>query len=116
MVEQVRDAQRNTRRAGCRGVSYLGARYLQPKENDEQFYFIGEPPYKPKTCFTNQGREIYISGYMPGARLWDDSAFKQYHPFGANFTMRVWPVEDKIDKYEPTPYKRIPVILEGVTL
>lgn len=96
------------------GLSYTGARYLD-KLCHESFYFIGEPPYKPKTCFTNQGREIYISSYMFGHRLALHPEYAEFHPFGACFTMRAWPAGDTIDKYEDKPYRRVPVILEGVT-
>ena len=97
------------------GVQYTGARYLD-RCDQEQFYFIGEPPYKANTCFTNQGRVIYITGYMFGHRLALHPEFKEFHPFGASFTMRIWSFEEAIDHYASKQYSRIPVILEGVTL
>lgn len=41
--------------------------------------------------------------------------YSEYHPFGPNFILRPWNIpNEKIDKYEPKPYTRIPMTIVNV--
>jgi hypothetical protein len=96
--------------------SFSGAYYID--RNEPSFYFVGDPPVQPNTCYACQGKVIYITGHMLKSRLEDHPEYKDFHPFGPNFTMRVWQTETmgEIDLHKKKPYKRIPAILEGITL
>lgn len=97
-----------------RGQKKAGDKYYE-----ECIYCVGDlpKPYRgpkrnkyPKgnVCFPFQGREWYVSGYMPKDNLKPENL--QYHPFGVTFMLRPWNIPNsKLDDDERKPYNRIPM-------
>lgn len=96
-----------------KGTTYVGARYTQ---NDSvRLYLLGALPacYRrsTRTAFVIDGEDWYIACYMEGGKIAADNA--QYHPHGEHFMLCKWsvPSGDAIDRYEPTPYTRVPTTI-----
>ncbi len=103
--------------AVTRGQKKAGDKYTT-----EAIYCIGELP-KVKTrgkgkrqytvdhvCFPYQQRDWYVAGYMLKANFTPTNM--EYHPFGVHFMLAPWDIPNEpIDKYEPKPYNRFPMIV-----
>lgn len=59
-------------------------------------------------------RDWYIASYAPAVvdhKQADaiDSAFSDFHPFSASFQLAPWDLPETLDKFEPTPYRRVEI-------
>lgn len=95
--------------AVLRGDKRAGDTYTQPR-----FYFVGERPScdkRRKVCFTFEGKTYYVSSYH------DRKTVTEYSPWGLAFMLGIWPTEEygEIDRYEPKPYERVPIVLTPLT-
>lgn len=70
-----------------------------------------------RIVFISGGEERYVAAYWPQKRnahqktpnVGDPGS--AYHPLGAMFLLTVWDAPEKIDQYEPRPYKRVPITI-----
>jgi hypothetical protein len=53
-------------------------------------------------CFPYNGEEWYVSSYSK-----PNQPVNEYHPFGCSFQVSPWECKERIDHYEPRPYKRV---------
>lgn len=79
-------------------------------------YVLGVKPKKLKSrvnyCFVDRfGKTWYVTGYITKI----EDRYKQFHPFGPNFMIGVWPTNEygEIDQHERFTYPRIDVKIQG---
>jgi len=78
------------------------------------YYCLGELPiayvkHRDRVCFSRSADNLdyYVAAYVPAKLL--KPAFAEFHPFGANFLLKAWDLTEKIDQFEPKPYRRFAV-------
>lgn len=89
----------------------------------DQIYLVGNLPddYHRKTrihgghyCqkylyqLPNSVFDWYITGYIE----YISPVFAEHHPFGPNFTMKKWNLDEPIDKWDMVPGKRVRLQME----
>jgi hypothetical protein len=60
-----------------------------------------------KVCYTFEGMDWYVSGYVQSVDVLLNPKWAGSHPFGLHFMLAPWNIPNsKIDDYEPKPYVR----------
>ena len=112
--------------------TYVAARYDSPNHDDRTFiYVIGDHPHtrtgngklytRGNVCYNlpDDTRDWYVAGFFHPeiTKTYFKREIKpdpKYQPFGNNFLLTPWTLEDAIDKYEKWTYHRKPMtITEG---
>lgn len=94
---------------------FVGAKYFN-SNNGLAYYLLGQVPkwrapkrgVSSKAVYRFEGSEKdwYVGCYFAGS----DKPFidlKHFHPFGHNFILFSWNLEESIDNFEPLPFQRI---------
>ncbi len=96
---------------------YDGVSYINHADLTRVIYIAGRTlpkEYKRSTsvCYDDStGQEWYVSGYIEFIK----PEHREYHPFGPNFMLRIWPKEFKsIDYGLNHKYKHYPFAVEVV--
>ena len=115
-----------------KGIVMVGARYQNPHlANRTMIYVIGDHPeiYKRNgkeyargnVCYRlpNDERDWYIASYFHAGLLKtyfkkEAGDYQHCHPFGMNFLLAPWDLEEEIDKYDRFKCKRKDVLIESV--
>lgn len=77
-------------------------------------YCVGKLPKSygnRKVAYRRNDEDWYVSGHIEEVK----PQFAEYHPFGANFLLRVWDLPEPIDAYSTKPYTRIQLLVEPLT-
>lgn len=112
--------------------TYIGAKYNNPFIQNRLFvYVIGDHPHtrtrngklytRGNVCYNlpDDSTDWYVAGYFHPEIIKtyfkrEVTADPKHHPFGNNFLLTPWTLEDAIDKYEKWTYHRKPMtITEG---
>lgn len=93
-------------------LPFYGVKYVRVSGTSEVPWMelIGQRPIeirrKRNFCFTHESGVWYIAYYH------DKELSNSYHPFGKQFGMKIWDLNEPIDKYAKHPYLRVPMMIE----
>jgi hypothetical protein len=102
--------------------TFPGARYTEDRDGnvEERLYLIGELPASYRrsheVCYRTSDSQCdwFIAAWF--LKTGENVEYHEAHPFGSHFILALWSMPQgwTIDRYEPKPYRRLPMTLTAL--